>query len=200
MPIEHLTAVVWTDFRMAILLTVLIPLALLIWAFVKNANAIERLMVVYWRVSSLLGITVYLLIGGEPVGFISALIARILMPVSVWFWVDLNEEVQDMPRRNFLRLSFTVWRWALTFYSGLGIAVQIPSLRCAFLPKSVVLTDDLCRIWLNPAWGFKQLLHNSTHEEFLSFIGLLALGIYGLVFVYFLIFRLSKQGRSATGY
>jgi len=46
----------------------------------------------------LLAITIYLLIAALPVGFISGLMARILIPISLWFWVDLNEEIEDQPR------------------------------------------------------------------------------------------------------
>jgi len=45
----------------------------------------------------LLAITIYLLIAALPVGFISGLMARILIPISLWFWVDLNEEIEDQP-------------------------------------------------------------------------------------------------------
>jgi len=63
-----------------------------------KAEAIQRLLTIYWRVSSLLAITIYLLIAALPVGFISGLMARILIPISLWFWVDLNEEIEDQPR------------------------------------------------------------------------------------------------------
>jgi len=62
-----------------------------------KAEAIQRLLTIYWRVSSLLAITIYLLIAALPVGFISGLMARILIPISLWFWVDLNEEIEDQP-------------------------------------------------------------------------------------------------------
>ncbi len=87
-------SLVWMDYRLAVLFTVLIPLVLLIWAFVQKADGIQRLLTIYWRVSSLLMITVFLMIGGFQVSFISSLIARILIPISLWFWVDLNDEIE----------------------------------------------------------------------------------------------------------
>ena len=84
-------SLVWMDYRLAVLFTVLIPIILLIWAFVQKADGIQRLLTIYWRVSSLLMITVYLMIGGFGVSFISSLMARILIPISLWFWVDLND-------------------------------------------------------------------------------------------------------------
>jgi len=77
-----------------------------------KAEAIQRLLTIYWRVSSLLAITIYLLIAALP-GFISGLMARILIPISLWFWVDLNEEIEDQPR-GALKLTFNSWRWAIT--------------------------------------------------------------------------------------
>ena len=43
---------VWMDYRLAVLFTVLIPLILLLWAFIQKAQAMQRLLVIYWRVSS----------------------------------------------------------------------------------------------------------------------------------------------------
>lgn len=28
-------------------------------------------------------------------GFVSGIMARILIPVALWFWVDINEEIAD---------------------------------------------------------------------------------------------------------
>ena len=56
-------------------------------------------MTIYWRVASLLAITVYLMIGGLSVSFVTALLAKILIPLSLWFWVDLNEEIREQPKR-----------------------------------------------------------------------------------------------------
>ena len=105
------------DYRLAVLFTVILPLILLIWAFAKRSEAIERLLIIYWRVSSLLAITVYLMIGNLPIAFMSGFLARILIPLGLWFWVDLNEEIDEIPQRP-LKLSFTAWRWAVSIYSA----------------------------------------------------------------------------------
>ena len=52
---------VWTDYRLAVLFTVLIPLVLLVWSSINGTESIVRLLVIYWRVASLLMITVYLM-------------------------------------------------------------------------------------------------------------------------------------------
>ncbi|MEL6138334.1 MAG: DUF3177 family protein, partial [Cyanobacteria bacterium J06628_6] len=59
-----LRPVVWTDYRLAVLFTVLLPLILLVWATVQRASIIQQILLTYWKVSSLLAITVYLMIGG----------------------------------------------------------------------------------------------------------------------------------------
>lgn len=192
-----LQPLVWTDYRLAVVLTVLVPIALLIWALVQRAEAIQRLLLIYWRVASLLAITVYLLIGALSVGFLSGWFARILIPLSLWFWVDLNEEISEQPSSP-LKLGFTSWRWAVSIYSLAGAIVQIPALRCALMKSQDLVNDPFCRTWLEAPWGFQQVFHSTTRPFFLGFLGLLALGIYTLFFGYFVLFRLGKQGRSAT--
>lgn len=191
-----LPALVWTDYRLAVLLTVILPLILLIWAFAQQAGAVQRLLIIYWRVASLLAITVYLLIGAIPIGFVTGWLARILIPISLWFWVDLNEEIEEQ-RSGPLRLTLTSWRWAVTAYSLLGAIGQIPILRCAFLTTNQVLDTPLCKAWLEAPWTFREYFHGTTRPYFLAFLGIVGLAIYGLYFGYFLFFRLGKQKRSA---
>ncbi|MEL6938932.1 MAG: DUF3177 family protein, partial [Cyanobacteria bacterium J06598_1] len=38
---------VWTDYRLALLITVFIPLTLLIWSWVKKSESISALMTIY---------------------------------------------------------------------------------------------------------------------------------------------------------
>jgi len=116
---------VWMDYRLAVLFTVVIPLILLIWAFVQKAEGMQRLLAIYWRVSSLLAITIYLMIAQYPVSFISGFMGRILIPISLWFWVDLNDEIEYQSSGP-LKLTFTSWRWATTVYCILGSLAFIP--------------------------------------------------------------------------
>jgi hypothetical protein len=193
-----LQALVWTDYRLAVLLTVLVPLVLLIWAAVQKAEVLQKILLIYWRVASLLAITVYLLIGALPIGFVAGWLARLLIPVSLWFWADLNEEIAEQPQSP-LKLAFTSWRWAISIFCGLGVLGQIPVLRCAFLQQDALVKDPFCRLWLEPPWAFKALFHANTYPWFLSFVGIAGLAIYVLYLAYFVLIRLGKQGRSATG-
>lgn len=185
---------IWMDYRLAVLFTVVIPLILLIWAFVQKSEAIQRLLIIYWRVSSLLAITVYLLIASFQVGFISGLMARILIPISLWFWVDLNEEIDDRPG-SALKITFNSWRWAITLYSILGAIAQLPNLQCAFSPQAI--NQSVCQAWLEPALIFKDYFHPKTQPGFLGFLGAAGLIFYVLCLSYFVFFKLGKQGRTA---
>lgn len=186
---------VWIDYRLAVLFTVILPLILLIWAFVQKAEAMQRLLLIYWRVASLLLITVYLMIGEFGVSYISGLMARILVPISLWFWVDLNDEIEYQPS-GALKIIFTSWRWAVTIYCVLGALAVIPFLVCAF--SETTLKTNYCRVWFDPPFVFKEYFHANTNSGFLGFIGIIGLIIYVLYLSYFVLIKLGKQGRSAT--
>jgi len=189
---------VWMDYRLAVVLTVIFPLILLIWAFVQKLDALQRLLIIYWRVASLLMITVYLMIAAFPFSFLCSIAARILIPVSLWFWVDINEEIEDM-QPSPLKLTFTSWRWAMTVYNAIGALLFIPSLGCAFLGTPDLLATPSCRIWLDPPWAYRQIFHSGWTPQFIGFLGIVGLLIYLVYFGYFILIRLGRQGRSATG-
>ncbi|MGD1909049.1 MAG: DUF3177 family protein [Leptolyngbyaceae cyanobacterium] len=189
-----LQSLVWMDYRLAVLFTVLLPLVLLIWAFVRRADAIQLLLTIYWKVASLLMITVYLMIGGFSFAFITGLMARILIPVGLWFWGDLNEEIREQPN-SLLRFLFVAWRWAVTIYSGLGAVAVALFLPCAF--SRLQFASAACQTWLEPPLLYKYYLHFAYTNGFLGFFGLVGLVIYLLTFGYFVLVKLGRQGRSA---
>jgi hypothetical protein len=188
---------IWMDYRLAILFTIAIPLVLLIWAAIKRSEAITRLLIIYWRVASLLAIAVYLMIPAWSIAFIAGFVARLLIPISLWFWVDLNEEIEDRPNDG-LKLATTAWRWAISIYCILGTLVLIPSLSCAFSQNPASVSS--CRAWLEVPWAYYHLIHydaDYSNVSVLAFLGATALCIYIVYFFYFLLIRLAKQGRSA---
>lgn len=187
---------VWTDYRLALLFAVLIPLVLLLWSTIRGIDAIQRLLIIYWRVSSLLAISVYILIAALPIGFVTSFLARILVLLGLWFWVDVNEALADLPRSP-LRLVARSWRWAITIYFLGASLVQIPFLGCAFRSRDAVLADGTCRVWLQAPWGFQALMHPTTTAGFLGFLGIVGLVVYVLYLGNFILFRLGKQGRLA---
>ncbi|ACK72449.1 conserved hypothetical protein [Gloeothece citriformis PCC 7424] len=187
-------SLVWTDYRLAVLLTVILPIILLIWSLARGIESISKLLVIYWRVASLLMITVYLMIPAWPISFITSFASRVLIPISLWFWVDLNDEIKDLPQSS-LKMALTSWRWAITIYSTLGAIATIPFLPCGF--EQEVAENQFCRVWLEAPWRFREMFHPTTEQEVLGFFGLLGLMIYLLYFVYFIFIRLPKQGRIA---
>ena len=192
---------VWTDYRLAVVLTVVVPLVLLVGSFVKQNEPITKLMVIYWRVSSLLAISTYLLIGAIPIGFITGWLARLLIPIALWFWVDINDELQDQPGSP-LKFGLTAWRWSVSAYCVIGALLQLPVLRCAFLPSIAILapTDErLCSLWMQPPFAFREVFHPTTKAWFLGGIGVVGLVLYVAYLGYFVFFRFNKRKRSALG-
>jgi Protein of unknown function (DUF3177) len=187
-------ALVWTDYRLALLFTVFVPLTLLIWSWTQKAETISLLLTIYWRVASLLAITVYLMIGGWSFSFLTAFLAKLLIPTSLWFWVDLNEEIREQPKRS-INLGFNAWRWAITIYCAVGAVVQLIFIRCAF--SSAAFGGDSCQAWIEPSLLFKDAVHKGLTNGFLGFWGIVGLVIYALCLGYFLLVKLGRQGRSA---
>ncbi|WP_236146299.1 DUF3177 family protein [Leptolyngbya iicbica] len=185
---------VWADYRIAVLFTVFLPLILLIWAFVQKNESIQRLLTIYWRVASLLMITVYLMIGGLTFSFLTGLMARILIPLSLWFWEDLNEEIREQPN-SLLRFAFVAWRWAVSVYSLAGAVFFAFYISCAF--SRAQFAGAACQTWLQPPLLYKEILHGGYTNGFLAFFGVVGLLIYLLVLGYFVFVRLGRQGRSA---
>lgn len=185
---------VWADYRIAVLFTVIIPLVLLIWAFVQKAESLQRLLIIYWRVASLLLITVYLMIASLPIAFISAFLVRLLIPISLWFWIDINDDIDDQPQSP-LKLAVTSWRWAMTVYNILSALALIPFLPCAFSQGSI--NTPYCTVWLKAPWLYKQYFHPNYAPAFLGFLGFVGLAIYVFYLCYFVLVRLGKEGRSA---
>jgi hypothetical protein len=195
MSIEILRTLVWLDYRLAVLLTVFVPLTLTVWAVFKKADAITHLLMIYWRVSSLLAITVYLMIAEIRIAFLTGTFALILIPAALWFWVDLNEEIAD--RRDSLKIGVIAWRWAITIYSLLGLALQLPYINCGF--SNEVFKAANCQVWLDAPLLFQQMFHAGLKPATLGFYASGALMLYTFYFGYFLLLKFPKQGRSATG-
>lgn len=184
---------VWTDFRLAVLFTVFLPLVLLVWAFRVNAVAIRRSLVIYWRVASLLAITVYLMIGGLPISFLTSLAARILIPLSLWFWQDINEDIETT--RGAIKPLYQIWRWAMTAYKLVGTGISIAFIGCAFVPAAQL--GATCKIWFEPPMAFKALFHTNIPTGNLGVWGIIGLTIYCFYLASFVLFRLPQQGRIA---
>lgn len=182
---------VWLDYRLAVVFTVVMPLILLVWAWIARVEALQRLMTIYWRVASLLMITVYLFIPGWGLGFVTAPVARGLIPLALWFWADINEEIQDLPQ-GALKTLFRAWRWAITLYCTLGAIANVLVVNCVTMAQS-----KFCSMWLEAPQHYQRVFHGNTAPGVLGFLGAAGLFFYLFYFSSFLLFRLGKQGRSA---
>ena len=153
MPDLPYRSLVWLTYRLGATFALGLPLVLLVWASVRRETAISRLMGIYWKVASLLVITLLLLTDRRPLGYVTALVAPVLMTVSVWFWVDLNEELADRPLRQPLVLTVRLWRWAFSGFSVIAAGMAISSLSCVSAVEGVD-----CKAWLEAPQGLHMVL------------------------------------------
>lgn len=189
-----LKALVWTNYKLFVLVCLLTPLILSIWSFKSQIPSIQRLFIIFWRVASLLAIAIYLFIPVWQIGYLAWFIGHIFVVISLWFWADINDEIKDLPKSRF-RLMVTSWRWLVTFYGTISAIAFIPFISCTFSPKA---NDDMmCRVWLEAPWHYKAWFHPNSTPGFLGFLGMTGLIIYLVYFFYFLTFRLIRQGRIA---
>lgn len=193
MSISVLRPLVWLDFRLAVLFTVIIPLILLGWAWRVKSEPVQQSLIIYWRVASLLAIAVLLMIGELPISFWAGITARVLIPLALWWWQDLNEEISHL--RHPVAFAYRTWRWAVSIYALGGLAFNILFANCGLL--SVNNLYNTCRVWFEPPLAFQKLFLGSFTTENLIFVGVVGLIVYSLYFLVFLVFTLPKQGRVA---
>lgn len=195
-------SLVWLDLRVGVLVAVASPLVLVVWAALRRERALLRLLGIYWKVASLLLVANLLLSDRRPLGFLVLVIAQLLVVVSVWLWVDLNEELADLPPWRPLPLTLRIWRWSLTFWGVLGAAFTATALGCL---NTAQLAAPRCAPWLQPPL----LLHEHLETVFdfvfggewtpavAAFIGYVALVGYAVGLLQWLLVRLPKLGRVA---
>lgn len=194
-------SLVWLDVRLGVLFAVALPLVLLLWAQLRREGAVLRLLGLYWKVASLLLIALLLLTDRRPVGYGLLVVAPLLIVAALWFWVDLNEELADLPPWRPLPLTVRIWRWSLTLLSLVSAGFATTALAClggaGRLPS--------CPLWLEaPA-----VLHGGVARVFgfifggqwtpavAAFLGYVALAAYAVGLLQWLLVRLPRQGRIA---
>ena len=202
MPEQLYRSLVWLDVRLGMLFAVGLPLVLLVWAALRKEQALVRLMGLYWKVASLQLIALLLLTGNRPTGFLLLVIAPLLVVATLWFWVDLNEELADMPPWRALPLTLRLWRWSLTLLSLAGASLAVTALPCL---GGAGATLRLCRVWQEAPLG----LHGVVAKVFAfvfggewstgvaAFVGYAALVAYAVGLLQWLVVRLPRLGRVA---
>ena len=133
-------------------------------------------------------ITVYLLAAAAPVGFLTGVAARVLIPLSLgWpFGATLSGE---------LGRTFHRWRQVVSVYCLIGVLFNLPLLRCTFAWR----IQPPCTAWLEPVRTFTGLLHPNVSVEVLGtrWLGLRSVFTsLAFVFLYVRRFQRSKKSRS----
>ena len=164
---------VYADFLIAVGLLVVAPLFLLVVS--ATLPPVRSRLLVYWRASALLGVTVYLWIGETPMGFITGYAARALIPLALWRG-DALRVLRDrpVPRASGWRTTFfRYWRAAAIPYSLAGLAYMLPLLGCAWSDAAAV-----CQAWYAPPQQYAAWLHPTVEPLWLARYGWVALGVY----------------------
>ena len=191
---------VWLSYRTAATFAFGLPLFLLIWAKISGLSSIDRLLSIYWKVSSIYVINLLFLSGNSQLGQLISFISPILMVVCTWFWVDLNEEIDEMFIYKPISLTTIIWRWSLFFWGILNTILHLVSWDCL---NSV--NSSYCNYWKEIPQNFfisiktiiKFILGGNWTTGFATFFAYLALILYLIGLIQWLIIQLPKNGRFA---
>jgi len=194
-------SLVWLDVRLGLLFAVGLPLVLLLWAAIRREAALKRLLGLYWKVASLQLIALLLLTDRRALGTVLLVIAPLLILAVLWLWVDLNEELADMPTWRGLPLTVRIWRWSLSLYCLLAAGMAASALPC--LQGS--LQRPFCAVWLEAPAGLHGILAQLFGFVFggrwtpglAGFVGFAGLAAYAVGVLQWLLLRLPRQGRVA---
>jgi len=191
---------VWLSYRLAATFAFGLPLILLIWAKISKLRSIDRLLSIYWKVSSLYAINLLFLSGENQLGQLISLISPILMVGSIWFWVDLNEEIEEIFIYKPISLSTRIWRWTLSFWAILNTGLHLFSWRCL---NSI--NGNYCDNWREIPYNsfittkiiIKFILGGNWTTTFATFVAYIALIFYLIGLIQWLIMQFPKNGRFA---
>ena len=164
---------VYADFVIAVALLVVVPLVLL--GISVNHSPVRDRLLVYWRASALLGITVYLWIGEQTMGFATGFAARALIPLALWRGDALMVlRGRSLPTEaDWRSTAFRGWRQAAIAYNLLGLAYMLPLLPCV-----VTGAGPRCALWFGPPQQYAAWLHPTIEPIWLARYGWVALGVY----------------------
>lgn len=195
-------SLVWLDVRLGVLFSLGVPLVLLVWAGLRRERSLLRLLGLYWKVASLLLVATLLLADRRPLAFVLLVVAPLLVVLSLWFWVDLNEELADLPPWRALPLTTRIWRWSLSFWALLSAAFSATALGCL---DAGLRATARCSLWMEAPIR----LHSHLERLFAfvfggqwtpavaAFVGYLGLVAYAVGLLQWLLVRLPRLGRVA---
>lgn len=159
-----LRALARADFVAAVALTVVAPLVLLVRALCMARREELWALLRYWRASSLLMVTVYLLIGERRAAFPAGLAARLLIARTL-----LGDRAATGSAGWYDR-----WQRLTAGYCLAGAALTAPMLRGLVADE----LPPLCRAYVEPTQEFGALLHPGVPRETLGRAGLVGLGLF----------------------
>ncbi len=196
-------SLVWLIYRLGATFGFGLPLVLFIWSVIKQEASITRLLSIYWKVSSLILISMLLLTGNSPIGHLTSFFSPLIILTSVWFWIDLNEEIQELPPRKPLCFLIKAWRWSVSCFCCFYLVISFASLDC-------INNKDIsyCYYWREAPLGLNQAIRNIFNfifganwtESLSAFTGYLALIIYLVGLIQWALTRFPKQGRIAGNF
>ena len=191
---------VWLSFQLSIIFFIGIPITLLMWSIKRRNKALNKLLSIYWKVSLLFFISLFLLIGKFNYALLITNISLILMTISVWFWNDINDELREYDLSYSLTSTTKVWRWSITFISLNFLIQSLKNFTCVSF-----INSGECEIWLQPSTNFYIIIKNLFNfffganftQPIAKFLGLFALLIYTLGLIQWSIIKLPKNGRNS---
>ncbi|MCS4138315.1 hypothetical protein GGQ13_001749 [Salinibacter ruber] len=165
------------DFVLATALLVAAPLGLLL-ASVRRPAVRGRLLV-YWRASSLLMVTVYLMVDGRPGAFVAGNTALVAIPLALHagdvLFVPRPASLGEGPVATWFRR----WRAGATAFCGASLLLTVPALRCAWEGAE----NPVCAAWLAPPRELHRALHASVDPTTLGDAAVIGGLIYGAYLV-----------------
>ncbi|MBO8220312.1 DUF3177 family protein [Prochlorococcus marinus] len=191
---------VWLSFQLSIIFFIGIPIILFLWSTIRRNKAVNKLLSIYWKVSLLFFISLFLLIGKYNYALLVTNISLLLMTISVWFWNDINDELKEYNLSYSLTTTTKVWRWSITFISLNFLIQSLQNLACFSF-----INLGACEMWLEPSSNFYIIIKNLFNflfgaeftQPIAKFLGLFSLLIYTLGLVQWSMIKLPRHGRNS---
>ena len=191
---------IWLSFQLSMIFLVGIPITLFCWSIKKRNIAVNKLLLIYWKISLLFLISLLLLIGKYNYALVITNISTLLMTISVWFWNDINDELKEYDFSCSLTTTTKVWRWSITFITLNFLIQSLQNFSCFSSINSAA-----CEIWLEPSSNLYVIIKNlfnflfgaNFSQSIAKFLGLFSLLIYILGLIQWSIIKLPKNGRNS---
>ena len=122
------------------------------------------------------------------------------MTISVWFWNDINDELNEYDLSYSLTTTTKVWRWSLTFISLNFFIQSLNNFSCLSFINSAE-----CELWLEPSANLYIIIKSLFNfffganftQPIAKFLGFISMLIYILGLIQWSIIKLPKNGRNS---